>query len=98
MRVHAVRELARALRPHFEAVLAANDDPAGQPYSPDAHSAARRAVKGKALAYLSCLGESQVALQVLERFRKAENMTDQMSCLSALNDRPGAWRPLVPPS
>lgn len=92
MRVHAVQELAKALRPQFEAVVAANDDAPGQPYSPDAQSAARRAVKSKALAYLSSLGESEVALDILARFRKAENMTDKISCLSALNDSPG-----VPP-
>lgn len=89
VRVHAVKELAQKLRPQFEAVLAANDDAAGVPYSPDAHSAARRAVKAKALSYLSSLGENEVAQAVLERFRKAENMTDKISCLSALNDSPG---------
>ena len=85
-----IRDLARKLRPQFEAVVAANEDPVGQAYSPDFSSAARRAVKAKALGYLSALGDSQVAADLLTRYGASSNMTDQMSCLGALNDSPGA--------
>ena len=87
-----VKDLAQKLRPQFEAVVAANEDPAGQAYSPDFSSAARRAVKAKALGYLSALGDSQVTADLLARYRASTNMTDQMSSLGALNDSPGALK------
>ena len=71
-----VKDLAQKLRPQFEAVVAANEDPAGQAYSPDFSSAARRAVKAKALGYLSALGDSQVTADLLARYRASTNMTD----------------------
>lgn len=49
MRTYVQKELSQRLRPQLEAALAANDDPAGKPFSPDAASAARRAMKNKAL-------------------------------------------------
>ena len=66
-----------------------NDDPSGQEYSPAAKSAARRALKNKALAYLAALGDASVTQQVLDRFRAATNMTDKISALAALIDSEG---------
>ena len=89
VRKSVVKDLALKLRPQFEAVVAANEDPTGQAYSPDFSSAARRAVKAKALGYLASLGDSKVSAGLLTRYRASSNMTDQISCLGALNDNPG---------
>ena len=95
-----VKQLAQQLRPQLEAIVQKNDAPADEVYSPDAKSAARRAIKNKALAYLAALGEDSVTQQVLDRFRNATNMTDKISALSALIDSEGrlpalAWQDTV---
>lgn len=92
-----VKQLAQQLRPQLEAIVQKSDAPADEVYSPDAKSAARRAIKNKALAYLAALGEDSVTQQVLDRFRNATNMTDKISALSALIDSEGrqsglAWQ------
>ena len=84
-----VKVLAQQLRPQLEATVKHNDDPAGQTYSPDAKSAARRALKNKALAYLAALGDAAVTQQVLNRYGTATNMTDKISALAALIDSEG---------
>lgn len=88
-RKYVVKVLAQQLRPQLEATVKHNDDPAGQKYSPDAKSAARRALKNKALAYLAALGDATVTQQVLDRFGAATNMTDKISALAALIDSEG---------
>ena len=86
-----VKTLAQQLRPQLEATVKHNDDPASQIYSPDAKSAARRALKNKALAYLAALGDAAVTQQVLNRFGTATNMTDKISALAALIDSEGEF-------
>ena len=88
-RKYVVKVLAQRLRAQLEDTVKYNEDPAGQTYSPDAKSAARRALKNKALAYLAALGDPKVTPQILERFRKATNMTDKISALAALIDSEG---------
>jgi aminopeptidase N len=51
------------------------------PYSPDAASMGRRALRNLALSYLVEIGESKLAY---EQFRAADNMTDAMAALGAL--------------
>ena len=51
-----------------------------------AAQAARRALKNKALGYLSALGDPKVSADLLERTRSATNMTDQTSALAGLCD------------
>jgi aminopeptidase N len=51
------------------------------PYSPDAASMGRRALRNLALSYLVESGQSKLAY---EQFRTADNMTDTMAALSAL--------------
>jgi aminopeptidase N len=96
---HAVRhyvneQLAQRLRPELEALVKVNDDPPGSEYVFDAPSAARRALKNKALGLLSCLPgpPQEVAADLLARFRGATNMTDRISTLSYLADIPGKDR------
>ena len=88
-RKFVVKQLAQQLRPQLEAIVKHNDAATGEVYSPDAESAARRAVKNKALAYLAALGDESVTQQVLARFRNATNMTDKIAALSALIDSEG---------
>jgi aminopeptidase N len=51
------------------------------PYSPDAQSIGRRALRNLCLGYLGELGQSGLAY---EQFRTADNMTDAMASLSVL--------------
>ena len=81
VRAHVGRELAKALRPELEAVVATNDDPPGMPFSPEAPAAARRAAKNKGLSYLAMLDDADVIADLLKRFKGAENMTDQVAVL-----------------
>ena len=50
-------------------------------YSPDADSAARRAIKNVALGYLALTEHKDL---VYEQYKKADNLTDKMAALSAL--------------
>jgi aminopeptidase N len=51
------------------------------PYSPDAASTGRRALRNLSLSYLVEIGHSRLAY---EQFRSADNMTDAMAALTAL--------------
>jgi aminopeptidase N len=73
------RSLAEALKDDFlEKVKSAK--PTG-PYSPDAVSAGRRALRNLCLSYLSEIGMSALCY---EQFHSADNMTDSMAALSCL--------------
>ena len=88
--IHQAREalrtaIARTLRKELQAVYDANRSNA--PYSPDAASAGRRALKNLALSYLSVLDDAPCQALAGNQFRDADNMTDRMAALWALNDR-----------
>ncbi len=90
--IHAARErmraaIARTLRDGLLGVYDANR--ANVPYNPDAASAGRRALKNLALSYLSLLDDPRCRALAGTQFRAADNMTDRMAALSALNDRAG---------
>ena len=86
VRKYVVSQLAARLRPELEAVVKANDVAPGEPYSPDFASAAKRALKNKALAYLAALGDPKVTADLLRRSREATNMTDRTAAVAALVD------------
>jgi aminopeptidase N len=73
------RSLAEALKDGFLEKLK-NGKPSG-PYSPDAVSAGRRALRNLSLGYLSETGMSALCD---EQFRAADNMTDAMAALACL--------------
>jgi aminopeptidase N len=54
---------------------------AGEPYKFNAQACARRAIKNKALALLSTLHDTGITANLLQRFREATNMTDQVRTL-----------------
>ena len=73
------RALAAALKDEFRS---AYDKLASKgPYSPDAKSIGRRALRNLSLGYLGELGETRLAY---EQFQRADNMTDAMAALSVL--------------
>jgi aminopeptidase N len=51
-----------------------------------AAQAAKRALKNKALGYLSALDDPAVSADLLKRTRSATNMTDQIAALAGLCD------------
>ncbi len=73
------RELASALKDDLGRKY---EDLKGKgPYSPDAASAGKRALKNLCLSLLSEIGESRLCY---EQFRTADNMTDAMAALGCL--------------
>ncbi|MGB0922177.1 MAG: aminopeptidase N [Alphaproteobacteria bacterium] len=88
--IHNVREaLARELAQAHEAALSALYHGLSEnvPFSPDAASAGRRALKNTALGLLSRL-DDHAALAVAQ-YGSATNMTDRMAALGVLNNRGG---------
>jgi aminopeptidase N len=94
--VHTVRQtLRQALAKTFQGALEAivdgvGDAAAGDAFTPDAASAGRRAEQAAALAYLTTLPDGPK--RALAAYNAADNMTDRMAALSALNDHRGPER------
>ncbi len=89
---------AQTLAGRLDALFTGNAVPG--PYSPDAGAAGRRALRARALAYLTALDPQAAAARAL--FAAAGNMTERMTALSllvahgqaeaALGDFYSAWR------
>jgi aminopeptidase N len=62
------------------------------PYSPDAASAGRRALKNICLDLLAATAESHAIRLASTQYRTADNMTDRMAALSTLNQHDGPDR------
>jgi aminopeptidase N len=89
--IHAAREALRrrvadSLKQELLRVYDANRERG--PYSPDAGSAGRRALKNAALSYLAALADTDPGerQRVAEQYRAADNMTDRMAALRLLVD------------
>ncbi|MEX5748913.1 aminopeptidase N [Massilia sp. X63] len=85
--VHMARQFMRAnigarLREELLAQYQANQTPG--PYSPDAASAGKRALKNLALSYLNAAPDAETIALALRQCREADNMTDRAASLSAL--------------
>lgn len=85
--VHIARQFVRAdlgarLRSELMAQYNANATPG--PYSPDAASAGKRALKNLALAYLNAAPDDASVALAQRQFDEADNMTDRAAALSAL--------------
>ena len=76
-------KLRRALASSLQGELRSKYEKLGSkaPYSPDAASSGRRALRNLCLSYLAELGESALAER---QFRSADNMTDAMAALAVL--------------
>ncbi|EIE24754.1 aminopeptidase N, partial [Coccomyxa subellipsoidea C-169] len=84
VRQYVAWELAARLRPELEAAIKRNESAPGASYTPG--DSAQRAIKNKALSYLSTLKDPSVTADLLQRTRSATNMTDQISALACLVD------------
>jgi aminopeptidase N len=60
------------------------------PYTPDAASAGRRALRSACLSLLAATGEPEAVARAARQYAAADNMTDRMAALAALalNDTP----------
>jgi aminopeptidase N len=85
-----MQEVARRYRTRLEGAFRHFSTP--PPYSPDAASAGRRAMRNAALAYVCSLDDDTSRALAFLEFRRAENMTDSMAALTCLADSAGAER------
>jgi aminopeptidase N len=93
--IHAARNalrgaIARALRSELLAAYRALE--VRGPYSPDAPSAGRRALRNMALGLLMELGDPEIEALCVAQFDRADNMTDRMAALGALANSDAAAR------
>jgi aminopeptidase N len=75
--------LSRVLHDDLIAAYNANQQP--EPYSPDAISAGRRALRNNALGYLAELNDSAVHTLIQDQLAQASSMTDRLAALSIMN-------------
>jgi aminopeptidase N len=88
--VHAVRNvLKRSLAAAFrkELLEAYRAHRVHGPYSPDAASAGKRALRNAALALLMELDDAEARVLCVRQFESADNMTDALAALTLLADR-----------
>ena len=84
------QRLAQALRPEWEAVVAANAPRPGEGYAPDAVQVARRGLCNLAQSFLALLDDEGVRGGLAARYAAADNMTDRLATLRAIVDHPHA--------
>lgn len=87
--IHAARDfvvktLAKELK---EELLWTMRDNTSEKYERDGESRAARTLKNTCLALLSYLEDPEIDAEAFRRFKTADNMTDQISALSALSGR-----------
>jgi aminopeptidase N len=90
VRQQAIRDIATRYRTRFEGAF--RHFSMSGPYSPDAPSMGRRALRNAALAYVSAIDDATSRALAFLEFRRAENMTDAMAALSCLANSAGAER------
>eukprot|EP00249_Psilotum_nudum_P020552 c27754_g1_i1 orf=837-3506(-) len=90
VRRYVIKELASQLRQ--ELLYAVESNQSNEAYEFNHASAARRALKNTALAYLASLDEPQTTDLALREYKKATNMTEQFAALAALAQNPGDVR------
>jgi aminopeptidase N len=83
---HLSKLVAGILGDDLEAIYASSA-PRG-PFSPDARSAGKRALRNAALTLLAARGEPEDMKRVLNHFRKATSMTDQAHSLILISSLP----------
>jgi aminopeptidase N len=85
--LHASRNsLRRALASHFKELFLEiyRKNSSDLPYSPDAASSGKRALRNLALSYLMELETADIVALCYEQFRQSNNMTEQSAALTAL--------------
>jgi len=89
-RITLMRAAAMRYRTRLEAAFRHFSVPG--PYSPDAASAGRRALRNTALGYVSLIDDATSRALAFLEFRRAENMTDAMAALGCLANCDGPER------
>jgi aminopeptidase N len=89
-RMQLMREAALRFRTRFEGAF--RHFSLSGPYSPDAASAGRRALRNAALGYLGLIDDATSRALAFLEFRRAENMTDAMAALACLSNSSGPER------
>ncbi|HLL29056.1 MAG TPA: aminopeptidase N [Xanthobacteraceae bacterium] len=84
------RTLSKALAARCDKIYQRLSVPA--PYSPDAASAGRRALKNAALDLIAASGEKPGIERAFRQFRDADNMTDRFAALAILSAHAAAER------
>jgi aminopeptidase N len=90
VRQQVIREIATRYRTRFEGAF--RHFSLSGPYSPDAASMGRRALRNAALAYVSAVDDATSRALAFLEFRRADNMTDAMAALTCLANSAGAER------
>ncbi|UMY19766.1 aminopeptidase N [Methylobacterium organophilum] len=86
------RQIGRQLGARLETLREALDAPAGTPFSPDAASAGRRALRNMALDLIATADPERGAALAARQFETAGNMTDRLAALASLAQIPGEAR------
>ena len=87
--IHTAREALRAAiaaRMTSDLLVTYRANRSNADYSPDAESMGQRSLKNIAMAYLVTLKDEAMLTMAAEQFRDADNMTDRMAALAAVND------------
>ena len=92
-RISLRRDIARRLRSEMLAAYRSFTVPG--PYSPDARSAGRRALRNACLGYLMELEDAHLRTLCVAQFEHSDNMTDTMAALSTLANCDCAERPVA---
>lgn len=83
-RTHVLRSLSNALGDDLLTLI--NSNRSNEPFSPDAQSAGRRALKNASLRLLSAAHESEAVNLAVEQLSSSDNMTDTMAALTVFRD------------
>jgi len=83
-----LKQIGKTLGPQLEAIYREMDDK--KPFSPDAASAGRRALRNAALTLLTARGTQPDIARLARHYAKASNMTDRAHALFLLAARGGA--------
>ncbi|HUI99861.1 MAG TPA: aminopeptidase N [Usitatibacter sp.] len=89
-RTTLMREFANRYRTRLEAAF--RHFTVAGPYSPDAASAGRRALRNAALGYVGLIDDATSRALAFLELRRAENMTDAMAALACLANSQGPER------
>jgi aminopeptidase N len=89
-RMHLMREAALRFRTRFEGAF--RHFTVTGPYSPDAASAGRRALRNAALGYVALIDDATSRALAFLELRRAQNMTDAMAALACLANSEGPER------
>ncbi|KMO28192.1 aminopeptidase N [Methylobacterium aquaticum] len=85
-------QLGRDLGPRLRALRAALAEPAGTPFSPDAASAGRRALRNAALDLVTAADPDAGTALALAQLDAATTMTDRLAALASVSLVPGEAR------